>query len=191
MREQRKHLLAELKALAARSRKGGDWTPQDEERAEYLGRELRTISDTLHENLSRSSRRFARAGKTAATRQQGRATSARSLPSRSLPGVSLGGVRPRGFDVKRETFTFRRRKVRAGAAHPIPEKGSRSGEARPTSTYGHGSDIGPKLTPQERLLRSSMRARGLEPPRAEAQRVLNPPRLPVPPRPRGKTIAPG
>lgn len=50
MREQRKHLLAELKALAARSRKGGDWTPQDEERAEYLGRELRTISDTLHEN---------------------------------------------------------------------------------------------------------------------------------------------
>jgi hypothetical protein len=30
-----------------------------------------------------------------------------------------------------------------------------------------------------------MRARGLEPPRAEAQRDLNPPRLPVPPRPRG------
>jgi hypothetical protein len=31
-----------------------------------------------------------------------------------------------------------------------------------------------------------MRARGLEPPRAFAQRVLNPPRLPVPPRPRGR-----
>jgi hypothetical protein len=30
-----------------------------------------------------------------------------------------------------------------------------------------------------------MRARGLEPPRAFAQRVLNPPRLPVPPHPRG------
>src|SRR3989304_2319238 len=29
-----------------------------------------------------------------------------------------------------------------------------------------------------------MRAGGLEPPRAEAQRDLNPPRLPVPPRPR-------
>ena len=30
-----------------------------------------------------------------------------------------------------------------------------------------------------------MRARGLEPPRAEAQRDLNPPRLPIPPHPRG------
>ena len=30
-----------------------------------------------------------------------------------------------------------------------------------------------------------MRARGLEPPRAEAHRDLNPARLPVPPRPRG------
>jgi glutaminyl-peptide cyclotransferase len=30
-----------------------------------------------------------------------------------------------------------------------------------------------------------MRARGLEPPRAFAQRVLNPPRLPIPPHPRG------
>ena len=36
-----------------------------------------------------------------------------------------------------------------------------------------------------------MRARGLEPPRAFAQRDLNPSRLPVPPRPRGKTIAVG
>ena len=34
------------------------------------------------------------------------------------------------------------------------------------------------------LLRSVVRARGLEPPRAFAQRDLNPPRLPVPPRPR-------
>ena len=33
---------------------------------------------------------------------------------------------------------------------------------------------------------SVMRARGLEPPRAEAQRDLNPPRLPIPPRPRGE-----
>jgi hypothetical protein len=31
-----------------------------------------------------------------------------------------------------------------------------------------------------------MRARGLEPPRASTQRVLNPQRLPVPPRPRGR-----
>ena len=36
-----------------------------------------------------------------------------------------------------------------------------------------------------------MRARGLEPPRAFAQRDLNPPRLPIPPRPRGKTITGG
>ena len=34
-------------------------------------------------------------------------------------------------------------------------------------------------------VRGPVRARGLEPPRAFAQRVLNPPRLPVPPHPRG------
>ncbi len=35
-----------------------------------------------------------------------------------------------------------------------------------------------------------MRARGLEPPRAEAHRDLNPERLPVPPRPRGWSVSP-
>ena len=38
------------------------------------------------------------------------------------------------------------------------------------------------------LLTTGMRARGLEPPRAFTQRDLNPPRLPVPPRPRGSRI---
>src|SRR5215218_6260671 len=35
-----------------------------------------------------------------------------------------------------------------------------------------------------------MRARGIEPPRAEAHRDLNPARLPVPPRPRTKVTVP-
>src|SRR6266516_2694842 len=39
------------------------------------------------------------------------------------------------------------------------------------------------LTPQVRKRRAQVRARGLEPPRAFAQRVLNPSRLPIPPRP--------
>ena len=49
LREQKKHYLAELRALVSR----GDWSPQDNERANYLERELRSIGGTLEDNHRR------------------------------------------------------------------------------------------------------------------------------------------
>jgi hypothetical protein len=46
LREQKKHYLAELRALVNR----GGWSPEDEARADYLERELRTIGGTLDDN---------------------------------------------------------------------------------------------------------------------------------------------
>ena len=82
----------------------------------------------------------------------------------------------------------RRRRPDAGALRGV-RRGLRracrvAARARGPESIGHElalDDVLERLAPGG----AAMRARGLEPPRAEAHRDLNPARLPVPPRPRG------
>jgi hypothetical protein len=58
LREQKKHYLAELRAMV----KQDGWNPADEERANYLETELRTINGTLEENHRRELEEIRAAG---------------------------------------------------------------------------------------------------------------------------------
>ena len=67
LKEQRKHYLAELRALVNR----GDWSPEDKERGDYLERELRTINGTLDDNHRRELEEIRAAGGDGGTREFG------------------------------------------------------------------------------------------------------------------------
>ena len=77
LREQKKHYLAELRALVSR----GDWSPQDNERANYLERELRSIGGTLEDNHRRELEEIVAQGARAARRVPSSRPSAMSVPS--------------------------------------------------------------------------------------------------------------
>jgi hypothetical protein len=47
LREQKKHLMAELRSIGARHRESGAWAPEDRDRFEYCTSQVSTINDTL------------------------------------------------------------------------------------------------------------------------------------------------
>jgi hypothetical protein len=64
LKEQRKQLLAEARALTSRQKDGEAWSQEDKQRSDYLYNELRSIGETLEENHRRELEeiRSARAG---------------------------------------------------------------------------------------------------------------------------------
>jgi hypothetical protein len=97
-----------------------------------------------------------------------------ALPEAQRRGSSLRRVRTsHGYALRRSRGPCIRRRSRYARLRPTKRVSSRT--TRSKSSW-----------PAQRAgLRSGVRARGLEPPRALAHRVLNPARLPVPPHPLG------
>jgi len=65
LKEQRKHYLAEFRALVNRD----DWSPEDKEWADYLERELRPINGTLDDNHRQELEEIRAAGRNGGTRE--------------------------------------------------------------------------------------------------------------------------
>ena len=122
-----------------------------------------------------------------------RAVTRRALPHRPPPGRRGGSRRRRLLGARLQVLLRRGRDPRRPGARRRDAARHRLCSASTASARGSLKLGRPLESPSRKRvgLSSAVRAGGLEPPRAEAQRDLNPPRLPVPPRPRERSVGRG
>jgi hypothetical protein len=102
LKEQRKHYLAEYRALTERQKDGEAWSTEDKERSEYLYREARSIANGCGDRRAERSRRRPplSAFSGSVELRERRTGSASDLPQPSAerrlpPGCSSSQIRPR------------------------------------------------------------------------------------------------